>query len=108
MDGYNGPTGCDWPMGTTDFASAKASIAKQSFDDSKLTLAKQIFDSNCMTSAQAKEVMKTFSFEENKLAFAKYAYGHTFDIGNFYKVNDVFTFSSSVDELNSYIQANRR
>ena len=108
MPGYHGPIGCDWPISEADFRDAKTSISSKSFDDTKLTMAKQIFDSNCMTSSQVKEIMKLFSFEENKLVFAKYAYGHTFDIGNFYKVNDVFTFSSSVDELNSYIEQHKK
>ena len=46
-----------------------------------------------------------FSFEDSKLDFAKYAYERTYDIDNYYKVNDAFTFESSVDELNEYIQA---
>lgn len=104
MPGYNGPIGCPWPMNDGDFASAKASIKNQSFSDTQLKVAKQIFNSNCLTSAQVKEIMLLFSFEETRLDFAKYAYGRTYDLGNYYKVNDAFTFSSSVDELNDYIE----
>lgn len=104
MPGYNGPIGCPWPMSAGDFSDAKASIKKQTFADSQMKVAKQIFNSNCLTSAQVKEIMMLFTFEENKLEFAKYAYGRTFDLGNYYKVNDAFTFSSSVDELNEYIE----
>jgi hypothetical protein len=103
MPGYNGPIGCPWPMNASDFASAKASIQKQSFSDTQFKIAQQIFNSNCLTSAQVKEIMLIFSFEETRLDFAKFAYGRTFDLGNYYKVNDAFTFSSSVDELNDYI-----
>jgi hypothetical protein len=39
------------------------------------------------------------------LDFAKFAYDHTYDIGNYYKVNDVFSFESSVDELDQYIRS---
>ncbi|CAN5206136.1 hypothetical protein BH09BAC1_BH09BAC1_18790 [soil metagenome] len=108
MPGYNGPVGCPWPMSDADFASAKASIKKQSFSDSQFAIAQQIFNSNCLTSAQVKEIMLIFSFEATRLDFAKYAYGRTFDLGNYYKVNDAFTFSTSVDELNAYISSNRR
>lgn len=52
--------------------------------------------------------MLLFSFEDTRLDLAKYAYGYTFDIGNYYQINDAFTFSSSIDELNSYIQGFRR
>lgn len=103
MPGYNGPIGCPWPMSPGDFEGAKASIKNQSFADTQMKLAMQIFNSNCLTSTQVKDIMMLFTFEENKLEFAKFAYGRTFDLGNYYKVNDAFTFSSSVDELNEYI-----
>ena len=103
MPGYNGPIGCNWPMSDGDFASAKKSIESKSFEDSKMTLAKQVFNTNCMTSAQVKEIMLLFSFEASRLDFAKYAYGKTYDQGNYYKVNDAFTFESSIDDLNKYI-----
>ncbi|MDQ3192879.1 MAG: DUF4476 domain-containing protein [Bacteroidota bacterium] len=105
MPGYGGPVGCPWPMSNEDFQSAKSSIAAKSFEDSKLTLAKQIMNTNCLFSSQVKEIMLIFSFEGTRLDLAKYGYGYTFDIGNYYKVNDAFTFESSIDELNSYINA---
>ena len=104
MSGYNGPSGCDgWPMRDADFMSAKSSISSKSFEDSKLTTAKQIANSNCLTADQVKQIMKLFSFESSKLDFAKYAYAHTFDVGNYFKVNDAFEFESSIDDLNDAI-----
>lgn len=91
------------PMSPEDFASAKASISSKSFEDSKLTLAKQIAASNHLTSKQVKEIMQLFSFEDSKLDFAKYAYKYVYDPNNYYIVNDAFTFSSSIDELNEFI-----
>ncbi len=91
------------PMSPEDFASAKASISSKSFEDSKLTLAKQIAASNHLTSRQVKEIMQLFSFEDSKLDFAKYAYKYVLDPNNYYIVNDAFKFSSSIDELNDFI-----
>jgi len=108
MPGYNGTVGCDFPMTTQDFNEAKNSISSKSFEDSKLTLAKQITASNCLLAEQVKEIMKLFSFEDTKLQFAKYAYAYTYDLGNYYKVNDVFTFEMSIDELNEYISNQKR
>ena len=104
MPGYSGPVGCSWPMNDNDFSSAKKSIDSKSFEDSKLTVAKQICNSNCLTSSQVRDIMMLFSFEDSKLDFAKHAYGYTFDIGNYYKVNDAFDFESSIEELNEYIE----
>lgn len=103
MPGYNGPIGCPWPMSETDYQSALNSINAKSFEDSKLTVAKQITNSNCLTSAQVKGIMQTFDFEDSRLEYAKYAYGRTFDIGNYYKVNDAFDFETSIEELNNHI-----
>lgn len=103
MPGYNGPVGCNWPMSDADFNSAKQSISSKTFEEDKTKIARQIFNTNCMTSAQVKQVMGLFTYENSKLEFAKYAYGRTFDIGNYYKVNDAFTYSSSIDELDEFI-----
>jgi len=108
MPGYNGPVGCPWPLSRQDFDGVKNSISSKSFDETKLTIAKQVISSNCLLSGQVKEIMLLFSFEETRLDLAKYAYGYTFDIGNYYKVNDAFSFSSSIDELNSYISGFQR
>jgi len=108
LPGYNGVYGCPYPMQPADFDQAKQSIRSKSFEDSKLTIAKQIINTNCLLSTQVKEIMLLFSFEDTRLELAKYAYGYTLDIGNYYKVNDAFTFESSIDELNSYISGFRR
>lgn len=104
MPGYNGAIGCPWPMSQGDFEAAKRSIAEKSFEDSKLTIAKQIIGSNCIVSSQVKEIMMLFNFEETRLDFAKHAYKYTYDINNYYKVNDAFTFESSIEELNEHIE----
>jgi hypothetical protein len=105
VPGYTGPIGCPIPMSNIDFADYKTSISTKSFEESKLTIAKQALNSNCLMSLQVKEVMLLFSFEQTRLDFAKYAYKHTHDIGNYFKINDAFTFESSIDELNSYISS---
>ncbi len=103
VPGYGGPIGCPMPMATGDFESAKSSIANKSFESTKLEIAKQIIGSNCVVADQVKQIMQLFDFESSKLDFAKFAYGHTYDKGNYFKVNDAFDFESSVSDLSSYI-----
>lgn len=105
MPGYTGRVGCAWPMTDSEFSDVKKSIEAKSFEDSKITLAKQVGSSRCFTVDQVKGLMGLFSFEDSKLDIAKYAYERTFDIDNYYKVNDAFTFETSIDDLNGYIQA---
>lgn len=107
MPGYSGPVGCPWPMNEADFQSAKQTIAAKDFEDSKLTIAKQVAGANCLFASQVKEIMLLFDFEDTRLEFAKYAYHHTYDIGNYYMVNDAFDFEMTIDELNDYISVNR-
>ncbi len=108
MPGYNGPVGCPYPMHPGDFQSVKQSIASKTFDDTRLTIAKQVISSNCLLSEQVKEIMLLFTFEDTRLDLAKYAYGYTYDIGNYYRLNDAFTFESSIEELNDYMGGFRR
>lgn len=108
LPGYNGPVGCPYPMSAQDFSRVKQSIASKSFEDSKLTIAKQVINTNCLLSSQVKEIMLLFSFEDTRLELAKYAYGYTYDIGNYYQLNDAFTFESSIEELNAYTGSFKR
>ena len=99
--------GCSgaYPMANGDFASALSTIKNQGFSDSQLKTAKQIAGSNCLNASQVVEICKVFGFDETKLDFAKFAYDHCTEPRNYFKVNDVFGFSSSSDELNEYIQS---
>lgn len=89
-------------MDASSFANARNSIASNSFESTKLQVAKQILGSNCFTSMQVREVMTLFSFESSRLEFAKFAYPSVPDKQNFYLVNDVFNFESSIGELNQF------
>jgi hypothetical protein len=109
MPGYTGNVGCNgYPMTEARFNEVVQSIKAKSFDDSKLTMSKQVISSNCMTSNQVKRLMLLFSFEDTRLDLAKYAYGYTHDIGNYYQLNDAFTFESTIEELNEYTSGFRR
>lgn len=104
LPGYTGPIGCDYPITQMDFDGIKNSIAAKSFEDSKVKLAKQALRDRCLLTSQVVQILNLFTFESSKLDFAKYAHAYTYDIGNYYKVNDVFTFESSIDELDEYIR----
>lgn len=105
LPGYTGPIGCAMPMSSSEFDDARKSVADKSFEETRLTLAKQIGRDRCFTTDQVKQMMGVFSFEDSRLDFAKWAYERTHDKGNYYKVNDAFSFSSSIDELNEHIQS---
>jgi hypothetical protein len=107
LPGYNGAIGCPVPMAANDFSDLKKTIASKTFEDTKMTIAKQVVGQQCLFTSQVKEILQLFTFEESKLDFAKYAWTYTYDRGNYFKVNDVFTFETSTEELNAYIQSQR-
>jgi hypothetical protein len=94
-----------YPMASGDFASALSTIKGQGFDESKLKTAKQIASSNCLNASQITQICQAFGFEETKLDFAKYAYDYCTEPKNYFKINNVFSFTSSSDELNEYVQS---
>lgn len=100
--------GCNgnYPMSSSDFQSALQTISKQGFDETKLSTAKTIAGKQCLSTAQIVQICKAFGFEQSKLDFAKFAYARCTDQASYFKVNDVFDFSSSVDELNQHINNN--
>ena len=104
---YHGPCGCPRPIGRRSFDQALASIDSKSFESSKLTIAKQVTSSNCLLAEQVKQIMKLFTFESDKLEYAKYAYKYTWDLNNYFLLNDAFQFESSIEELNQYIEGKR-
>ncbi|MBM3434893.1 MAG: DUF4476 domain-containing protein [Bacteroidetes bacterium] len=103
LPGYNGRKGCTSPMGDDRFAQVKESVSSMDFEDSKLTVARQVLKSNCLFASQVKQIMMLFDFESTRLDFAMEAYSYTYDIDNYYLLNDAFDFESSVSELNDYI-----
>lgn len=88
------------------FRQFKQVISNEVFDNTKLAVAKQTIAANYLTAAQAKEIVKLFTFESNKLDLAKFTYQYTTDKNNYFLLNDAFVFSSSRQELARYIQAN--
>ena len=97
--GYSGRIGCPNPMNDGEFGNVINSISRNDFENTKLSMAKQIIGSRCVTSAQVRSVMQAFEFENSKLEFAKFAYRNTYDIDNYFMVNDAFEFENSKTDL---------
>jgi hypothetical protein len=107
LPGYTGRIGCPYPVSDATFQQIKNTIQSRDFESDKLTIAKQVISTNCLLSKDVKEIMSLFNFESSRLEFAKFAYGYTYDLGNYFIVNDAFNFESSISELDRYIQTGR-
>jgi hypothetical protein len=99
------PAGCSQAMSASDFSEAKKAIESKGFEDTKLSTAKQIVKNNCLNTNQVKEIANLFGFEKTKLDFVKLAYDKTVDKNNYFKLGDIFGFSSSVDDLNNFLDS---
>jgi hypothetical protein len=96
---------CVYAMSNSEFEKGKSAVAKQSFAESMLKTAKQMTRSNCLSVNQIKAIMALFSFEESKLDYAKYAYEYCVEKKNYYLLNDAFSFSTSSDSLNDFLES---
>jgi len=92
-----------YPMSPRQLNDMLASLRKQKFEDTRIKTAKQMIANNCISSAQVAQMCNEFTFEENRLELAKFAFAYCVDPNNYYKVNDVFKFSSSTDELTDFV-----
>jgi len=100
--GYNG--GNLNVMNSRDFGTVKDQLRREWFENNRLTSAKVIIDKSDFTTQQVKELMLLFTFENNRLEVAKYAYCKTADKQNYFQLTDALSFSSSKDELARFIR----
>ena len=85
------------------FESALRSIDLATFDSDQIRVAKSIIRRNGASSHQIAEIMRVLSFESSRLKIAKFGWEFVGDPSNYHVVNDVFWFSSSIRELDRYI-----
>lgn len=95
---------CFYPADQTSFEKMKTSIESKPFSDTKMSTAKQATKNNCLSTDQIKVIMELFSMDDDKLAYAKFAYDYCTDRKNYYTLGDVFSFSSSTEELNKFLE----
>ena len=93
-------------MSPVAFAHLKHTLEQARFDSNRLQIARQAAAANYLTSHQVMEIMMFFSFESNRLEFAKFAYPYTLDPHNYFVVNRAFRFSRSTNSLNRYLARN--
>ena len=98
------PEPCINSINSSGFNFILQSIANQSFEQNKLQVAQQVLQSNYLTSQQVFSILQVFNFESTKLSFAKSAFNRVIDPQNYFIVNNAFSFSSSVSELNNFLR----
>lgn len=108
--GTRPPQGCagNWEASQADFQNMKNSVNMESFSSDKIKLLKRLIPSNCYSTAQITEIMKTyFTFDSERLDFAKLALDYCTDPHNYHLLNPLFSFSSSKDKLYEYVDSKK-
>ena len=95
------------PMDERSFLTFIQTLSRERFEDTRFTLARNSFDRQQFSSDQVKRVLQYFSFENNKLELAKFAYRNTVDKQNYHVIYNVFSFSRSKEDLSNYIRSYR-
>jgi hypothetical protein len=100
---YNGAIGCTSAINDKDFQQIRQNISSKTTDKDKLDFARQLVPTKCLLVSQIKDIMLLFSTEDMQVEFAKTAYGYTYDLDNYYLLNEAFKSDTSIDELNNFI-----
>lgn len=95
---------CKSSMTSANFIKMKQSVESKPFSDTKMSTAKVAIKNSCLSANQIIEICKLFSMDEDKLAFAKYAYDYCIDKANYYQIGDIFSFSSTTDDFNEFLE----
>jgi hypothetical protein len=92
------------PMSDYDFNNLRQTIESKSFESTRMEIAKQVLSQRYVSTEQVINLMNLLTFESSKLELAKFAYSKTVDKENYFRVNNAFTFESSIHELDDYIR----
>ena len=86
-------------MSNSSFETLLMSIKGNSFDDGRLNILSSAMLSNRVSSAQAQSLMKSLTFDKNRLEAARMMAGRLCDPQNNYLLYDALTFDSDKDTL---------
>ncbi|WP_123911213.1 DUF4476 domain-containing protein [Chryseobacterium sp. G0162] len=77
----------------------------EKFDDGKVALINQQMKNSMFTAAQIRDLVKSISFDKNKLIVAKSMYLSCVDKNKYFMVYEAFDFENSKRELRDYISS---
>jgi hypothetical protein len=86
-----------------NFATLLKSVRAANFDDARLDVVTTFAKHGLLSCDQARQLLKTFSFDEAKVKAAVALYPRLTDRENFFTVLEVFSFDSSRRELREKI-----
>lgn len=82
-------------------------IKASSFSSDQMELVKTELKTKCINSDQAYRIVNAFTFDGDRVKMAKFCYDHMMDKTNANKLLDLFTYTSSKDELKKYFSTGK-
>lgn len=104
-DIYNNRRGRVWTQ--QDMSDLKKRVDDRMMDGEKQKLMQSVLQDRRYTTEQMRTMLNWLSFESTKVEIAKWGYDNVSDKQNYWKLESEFTFSSSKDEFNNYINGRR-
>jgi hypothetical protein len=80
-------------------------LEEEGFDSKKLIKAKNYVDKTAISAQQVNTIAKQFSFDSNRLDWAKYAYQNCSDKANYFLLEKTFDFHSNYLDLEKYMKS---
>jgi hypothetical protein len=96
----DGTMGCYGAITDVDYIIA--GIDEANFSEDQMKYVREEMKTKCINSDQAYRIVNAFTFDGDKIKMAKFCYDHMVDKQNAKKLLDLFSFSSSKEELKKY------
>ena len=93
----------DCEMDSSDFDELLSQLVSEDFSDDKKSVLQTAVKGNCFSIHQAKLLLMSFDFEDDRIEVAKMLYPTISDKSKLFKIYTVFEFSSSKDEFKEWV-----
>ncbi len=103
--GYSGPCNCPWPSSRETIARIHSTLQSEPFEETRVEILKSFLRHNCVWTRDLKELLGLFTFDDNRLELAKFAYDYTHDLSSYAEVAEALTFTHHRQELVRYISS---
>lgn len=105
INGYTGRIGCGHPVNQGQFMEVKNMLASYPNSITRMDIAKQLIPRNCFTTGQVRELAMLWPNSIQRRDFLYMTYYHTYDIDNYYKMEDMFANSITRREFVEWCMA---
>lgn len=86
-----------------EFSKLQDMVGREPFRDGKKKIIETALQRNLVTVAQVSQLLKQFSFDDDKMDVALMAYNYTVDVQKYYLLREQFTFLSSKEKLDKFL-----